>query len=172
MPKPFVLHLSGHSCAGKSTLEKALAEKMPGTYIISFDKAKWQLAGYDRNKDGPLVDELVLGFYKVACERQVPIIFDFYFRDESRYSACRKIAEQHGYTFASVELTAPLEVRLERFHKRVAEAKSLGSKISVTDDVVFLENAKKNFYLPENTPSFDTSTIDIEEIATRIVSSL
>src|SRR6478609_130207 len=109
MPSLFVLHLSGPPCSGKTTLENALAERLPGAYIISFDRMKWQLAGYDRTKDGPLVDELALGLLRVACEKNIPAIFNFSFVDnmgEKEYAACRRMAEEKGYAFVSVTLTA------------------------------------------------------------------
>lgn len=172
MSRLFVLHLSGHSCAGKSTLSGVLEEKLAGTYAIAYDRMKWQVFGYDPGKDGPLVDRLVLGLFEVACRQRIPILLDFYFKDEEEYLSCREIAEGYGYDFISVELTAPLEVRLKRFHDRVADAKETGTKISVTDEAVFLRNAAKTFYLPAGTPSFDTSTMSMPEIAERVLGLL
>lgn len=164
MPKLFVLHLSGPPCSGKTTLENALSEKFPGAYIVSFDRMKWQLAGYDRNKDGPLVDDLVMGLFEVVCRKQIPILLDFSFESEAEYAACRQGAERQGYKFLSVELTAPTEVLLQRFHERIENAKRTGVKITITSDPEFLETAAKKFYLPPDTPVFDTSKTGIDEI--------
>ncbi len=171
-PKPFVLHLSGHSCAGKSTLAKALEDKLPGMYIVSYDKMKWQLADYVSSKDGPLIDKLVLGFFEVVCREHIPILLDSYFKDEDAYLHCRQIATEHGYNFLSVEITAPLEVRLERFRKRVAEAKRMGTKISIKDEETFMERSAKKFYFPDGKMSFDTSLMKIEDIAQQIMQYL
>ncbi|MGH9442960.1 MAG: AAA family ATPase, partial [Thermoanaerobaculia bacterium] len=168
-PERFVLHLSGHACSGKSTVADALAERLPGLYVVSYDRLKWQLAGYDRTKDGPLVDDLVLGFFEVVCRRHIPVLLDFYFETEAGYTACRAVAEREGYAFADVELTAPLPVLLQRFRQRVADAARTGAKISVTDEAVFLRNAERVFFLPPGSPRFDTSTTDIDAIVDGIL---
>jgi predicted kinase len=168
----FVLHLSGPPCSGKTTLENALAVKLPGAYTVSFDRMKWQLAGYDRTKDGPLVDELVMGLFAVVCEKRISVLLDFSFANEEEYLACRKVAEENGHSFASVELTAPVEVLLERFHRRIEHSKKTGAKVTITDDAEFLETISKKFYTPPGTPKFDTSTGLIEKIVSEVLKSI
>jgi predicted kinase len=171
-PDLFVLHLSGPPASGKTTLEKALADKFPGAYLVSFDRMKWQLAGYDHTKDGPLVDSLVLGLFEVVCKRKLPVFLDFSFTNEEEYARCRKIAEENGYRFFSVQLTAPIEVLVERFHKRIQDAKRTGLKITITDEATFRETAAKKFFIPPGAILFDTSKMRIEEIVRQIIQDL
>jgi hypothetical protein len=46
------------------------------------------------------------------------------------------------------------------------------SKISVTDETIFLENNAKSFYFPEDVLVFDTSTESTINIAQAIISNL
>lgn len=167
----FVIHLSGPSCVGKSTLNQAIGEKLPGTYTVSYDTQRWQLAGYNRDRDKAMITEITLGLFEVVANKGIPIQLDFFFRKEADYRHCKDIAETYGYRFFSFELTAPTEVLLARFRERVADAKRTGSrKISVTDEKVFLENLSKDRFLPPDTQRFDTSVMSPDEIASKIVS--
>lgn len=169
----FVLQISGPSCSGKSTVEAALGERFPGTYLVSYDKLKWQLFGYHRDKDRETVKDLLFGFYEVVCARGLNVFTDTYLRDEAEYRRYRATAEAHGYRFVSVRLTAPEDVLLERFRERVAKATAAGSKtISVTDEATYRKNLSMPAYLPPDAMTFDTSAVPVETIAQRILTLL
>ena len=88
-PQKIVIHLSGPSCSGKSTLNQALGEKLPGLYTVSYDKQKWQLAGYDRDRNT----------YEFIAKKGISMQLDFFFRRETDYRHCKDIAEKFGYKF-------------------------------------------------------------------------
>src|SRR3990167_3991437 len=113
----FVIHISGSGCSGKSSLADALAVKFPGAYLVSFDKLKWQLAGYNRNKPGcrEFIEDVQLALFEIICRKSIPVFFDFYFRDEQKYAQAKKIVEDNGYSIIHVGLKAPKEVLLNRF---------------------------------------------------------
>jgi predicted kinase len=167
-----VIHFFGHSCTGKSTLEKILKDKLPGWYVVSYDKQKWQLAGYDRLKDISVVKEITKGLFEAVCKLGHSIISMAVISNEEEYLSYRRIAEEHGYKFISIELTAPKEIVLARFRERVENAKRLGTTLSVIDEKVFLENQAQPFFVPENTPSFDTSVLESDDVANKVLALL
>ena len=83
--KRFVIYPIATSCAGKSTLTKALSEKLPDIYTVSYDKLKWQLAGYHRDKHRSLIKEITFGLFEVICSKYIPILLDVSLQDEAEY---------------------------------------------------------------------------------------
>ncbi len=167
-PQKFVIHLSGPSCVGKSTLNQALGEIFPGIYTVSYDRQKWQLAGYNRDKDKETVKNITSGLYEVVLKMGLPVQLDFLCKDQAVYDGWKKAAEKYGYKFFSFELTAPMEVLLARFRERVERAKTGVAKISVTDENIFINETSKSPFLPVAVPSFDTSIMSPAEIAQKI----
>ncbi len=172
MPKK-IIHFVGHSCTGKSTLVKALKEKLPGWYVVSYDAQKWQLAQYTRVKDSDVIKEITKGLFGVVCKLGLNILSLAVIGTETEYKAYEKVATLYGYEIVSVELTAPKEILLARFRERVESAKRTGyANISVTDEKIFLENLSKPFFVPPGTVSFDTSLLKSEEIVNEIIGIL
>ena len=173
MIQPYILLIVGHSCSGKSTLVKKLQSILPGSYHIGFDKIKWWLSGYDREKDIALVRSLLYGFIEVILKQQLVSIVDIFFRNAEAYAELSTLAESHDYRVISIELHCPEEIRLERFRERVNKAREEKStQISVTDEWVFLKNMKKPMYFPANSIVFDTSVQSTEEIIKSILTVL
>jgi len=56
-------------------------------------------------------------------------------------------------------------VLIARFRERVASAKKLGNKISISDEKLFLKQLSQKSYVPGGTPLFDTSLMASEQIA-------
>jgi shikimate kinase len=165
----FAIHLSGPAGSGKTFFSEALGKKIPNLYIVSFDKLKWQLAGYHRDNHSNLIKEIELGFFEVICKKQLPATLDFFCKNEAEYETCKSIAERYGYVFIPIQLTAPKEVLLERFRNRVKRAKETDRKISFTDEALLLANISEKSYVPAGTPVFDTSTTSADQIVSEIL---
>lgn len=170
--KKFAIHIAGPSCSGKTTFSNALGERFPDLYIISFDKLKWQLAGYHRDKHSALIKDIELGVFEVICKKEIPLTLDFFCAHAREYAACQSIAKTYGYAFLSIQLTAPTEVLLERFRKRAQKAKEIGSKVTITDEKMFFELLDKKAYVPPGTPVFDTSVTSTAEIVDATIAAL
>ncbi|VVB74111.1 AAA domain protein [uncultured archaeon] len=170
--KRFVIYVSAPSCAGKSTLTAALAKRMPDLYTVSYDKLKWQLSGYHRGKHKGLIRELTIGLLEVVCRTHIPVLLDLFLKDEAEYLHCGKIAKRYGYGFVTIKLTAPKSVLVQRFRERVANAKKTGTKISVTDEDLFVKNLSTHSFAPADAPLFDTSITDADYIADKILREL
>jgi predicted kinase len=160
-----VLLIAGPSCSGKSALEAELCRRAPGTYVVAYDKLKWQLAGYDRDRDRETVKELLFGFFEVVCRRGLPVILQTIMRSEDEYRRYADVAREHGYRMAAVRLSAPEDVLVARFRDRVLDAARNGSNISVTDEGTYRKNLATPFFVPDDAPAFDTSVASVSAIA-------
>jgi len=172
IPERFVIHIAAPSCCGKSTTLDLLREKLPETYTVSYDKLKWQVSRYHRDLHKPLVQKLVQGLFEVVCKQRVPILLDAMIEDEATYALYSQIAEQNGYVFLSVELTAPIDVLLSRFRKRIENVKKEGRMISVMDEHIFLSQTSKRPFVHEGAPVWDTSLANSESVANDIIALL
>jgi predicted kinase len=170
--KRFVIYVSAPSCAGKSTLTVALAKRLPDLYTVSYDKLKWQLSGYHRDRHAGLIKELTLGLLEVVCKTHIPVLLDLSLKDETEYLRCCKTAKKYGYGFVTIKLTAPENILIQRFRERVANAKRTGTRISVTDEKLFVKNLSTHSFAPADAPVFDTSITDADYIADRIIKEL
>jgi hypothetical protein len=168
LPKKYVIRLLGYSCVGKSTIERLIMEKIPGIYSVFYDSLKWNLSGYNRDKDIALINKIELGFFEVVCQKGIPILLSAYIRTEEDYNEYKNIAEKYGYYFLEAEITAPKDVLLSRFRARIKDNESVGNKISVTDESVFLNNLSKPFFIPKNVITYDTSIMEASDIADKI----
>jgi len=163
-----IFAIFGPPCSGKSTLDLAIGKRFPGTYTVAYDKIKWRLSGYDRKMHRPLIESLLFGFFEVACKQGLPITLEAFMNDEAEYSRYEKVATDNGYRIVPIELQPPEDVLIARFRKRVADAKSVGKKISVTDENVYRESIGWRSFVPRGTPVFDTSKVTAEEIVDEI----
>jgi len=167
--KKLIVHIAGGSCTGKSTLARALSEIMRDFYIVSYDRLKRGLRGYNREKHKPLVKRLVRGFFEVACQQNLTIILDTFINTKAEYEAFSKISKKYGYKIITMKLAAPISVLTKRFRERIREVEEKGKKISVMDEGLFLKNQTKRFYVPKDAHDFDTSKEDINQILEKIL---
>ncbi len=164
-----IISFSGPSCSGKSTVEEELARRMRGAYTVSYDKLKWQVAGYDRDQDRELVKELLFGFFGVVCEKGLTIFLQTFMRSKEEFDAYASVAAANGYRIISVQFTAPEDVLIERFRERLARVKASNGRMAITNEELYRKNLAMERYVPEGTPLFDTSTRSAEEIADEIM---
>lgn len=170
--KKVVILLSGPACSGKSTIDEALAKRIPGAYLVAYDKLKWQLSQFDRKRDREIVQQLLTGFFEVVCKSSVPIFLCVYMHSPEEYQHFASVAEEHGYAFLPFELTSPTEVLVKRFHERLERVAKGEGRVTVTDEQTFRENIAMRAYIPDGTPKFDTSVMTPDEIADAIMSTI
>ena len=170
--KKIVIHLIGHSCAGKSTIQGKLEEKIKNVYSLCYDKTKRQLPDYNRDIHKPLIKNLMQGFFETICKNKLSIILINPIKNKKEYDYYKKIAKNFGYSFYSFQINSPKEVLLSRFRDRIKSVKAENKKISVMDEKLFLENLDKKYYTPDDTESFDSSCLSPEEIVKKILNIL
>ncbi|MBI2064539.1 MAG: AAA family ATPase [Candidatus Yanofskybacteria bacterium] len=170
--KKFIIRLIGYSCTGKSSVEKILLDKLPGVYLVSYDSLKWNLSNYDRDRDLALIKDIALGLFESVCRNSVPVLLSAYISTEGEYEVYKSIVNKYEYSLLEVRLTAPNEVLLSRFRERIKDADHAGTKISVTDEALFLKNLSKPFFVPSGVNVYDTSILKPADIADRIIDLL
>ncbi len=168
----FVIHLSGGSCTGKSSVADILSDRIPDIFHLSYDNVKWNFSNYHRDTHKEKVKKIVKEFFEIICKTDSSILLLTIIEDEQEYNHLTEIAEQYAYNFLNIKLKAPKEILLQRFRERVRSAKKAGSKISITDEKLFLNNSSKDFFTPNNAKIFDSSKLSPEEIADEILKLL
>ncbi len=169
--KKYIIAFLGYACTGKSTSARALAERVSDIYLVSTDKQKWLLSGYDRNTHPVPIKEITFGLFEAVCKTGLTIQLE-YIRTEEDYRMCKAVADTYGYEILAFELRAPREVLLERFHRRVAEAKENGTQLSVTKEEVFLQNIEMGYYAPADATLIDTTTLSTEDVVAQVLERL
>ena len=169
MPKQFIVHISGPGCSGKSSLAAELGERFPGTYLVAYDKLKWQLSGYKRITDGDLVRSIELELFEIICKKKISMFTIFNRHTAPELEKCDALAKESDYSpVLYVQLEAPEDVLISRFRERVKSAKEMGTKVSLTDESLFREKLTHDHYSWPGKLVFDTSVTDVKEIADRI----
>lgn len=172
--KKFVIHLTGQPATGKSTFANLISAEFPGAYSIFYDRLKWQLSGYNRERDRATIHCLQESLFEGALRLGVPLIIaDFFFTSSDKYLKIKKMAESHDYVFLTIALEASLESLGQRFDERKERSKKENFKMSITDKTLFFENLKEKPYVPPGSLILDTSQeVSIGENLTRVLAFL
>lgn len=165
----FIIHLTGRSCAGKSTLSKLLSQKFPDMFTVDYDHLKWQFGGYHRDQHKALVKDITLGLFEIVCSKSIPVQLDLFAYSQEEFDAIKQIAEKFGYKFTSIYLTAPNNILLERFRERVVSAKKAETKISITDENLFKSRLAEDYFVAKESHVFDTSKMDPNAILDQVL---
>lgn len=172
MKKKTILFLTGPSCSGKSTTLKDLADRIPDNYLLSYDKLKIQLHGYDRDKHKEVMRKLSLGYLDVVCSEGFFILLELWRFEESDYLLVDTIAKKHGYEFTVVHFTASKDVLTKRCRERISSAISNGIKVPAMAEERYIESFEEDQYLPKGTPSINTSSISNEDVTQSVLKIL
>jgi len=172
MKKKTILFLTGPSCSGKSTTLKDLEDQIPNNYLLSYDKLKLQLHGYDRDTHREVMRKLSLGYLDVVCSEGFFILLELWQFEENDYSLVNTIAKKHDYRFITIHFTASKDVLTKRCRERISNAESNGTKFPTTAEERYIESFEVDQYLPEGTPSIDTSSISNEDATLSVLKIL
>jgi adenylylsulfate kinase-like enzyme len=167
-----ILYITGLSCAGKSTMLNKVAEEYSESYLVSYDKLKWHLSGYHRDKHKPLIKRLTFSLLEAVCAEGLFVLLDLYRPSKNEFDQLEEIARRHGYTLKTVFMTANEAILIERFRQRIKKIKAAGSRASVMDESLYRENLAKQYYLPPETIKIDTSKNSESETFQEIMQTL
>ncbi|EKE29678.1 MAG: hypothetical protein ACD_2C00122G0005 [uncultured bacterium (gcode 4)] len=166
--KKSIIHIHWTSCSGKSTLFEEVRKNNPGIFTVSSDYLKWQLDGYNSAAHKDLIEEFVFSALETACKNGLMIILDSYMRTGEIYERFMDISNRYWYVFHDYLITAPRDILIGRFRDRIESVKVSGRTTSVMDEMIFIKNMEKKFYVPEGIKVFDTSAMNIQEIYAHI----
>lgn len=169
--KKFILMINGPICSGKSTITELLMGKLPKTFRVSVDRAKWLISDYSKNKYRETAHRLTLELAKAAFNEGFSLIID----GNGRYSKdsnndYKELANKTNTPFFEINLEAPIEILIDRFNKRVEGAKINHIKLSITTAEKMMESYKAYFgYKDDSNITFDSSLMGPEEICQKIM---
>ena len=164
-----IINISGKSCTGKSSLTRELSSRFDEVYIISYDRIKRQLIGYDRNKHSSLIKEMTFDFFEIVCSKGFQVIIDGSFFGEEAYNKYLDVAQKYGYRFVAVHLETPLDDLLPRFRERIERCRAKDIKISVMDEGLFIKNQSIDYFTHADARIFNTTKLKSDEIADQVM---
>jgi len=167
-----IVFVFGPGCAGKSSALKGLAERNEGSYLISYDKLKWGVAGYHRDIHKELVRQLTFGLLEKACEQELLIWLDMFRLNEVEYGKLVELARKYDYRLLPVYMVASDDVLIERFRERVAQVEASGGHLSVGNESLFKELIHKDTFFPDDVLELDSGVLSEGEIVERIMEDL
>jgi len=131
--KKFILIINGPICAGKSTVSELLLSNIPNSFRVSWDKIKWFVGGYNKEKHREVTYRLTLALAKQAISEGFSLIVDGNGRfSKNSVDEYKIMAKKNKYKFIEVNIEAPLNILIDRFKNRIVLAKKNKSKISLT----------------------------------------
>jgi predicted kinase len=165
MDQQILINIFGPSTAGKSTITELLQEHMERLYTVDFDVVKRQLAGYDWKHDSATATDITYDTLASAAKARLPILA--LLPPPTRQDAYDRIAvtaKEWHYRLLNIEITAPDEVLIERYQERLRNVEASGTKWKFKTIDEFKTKLKAGYYRPDNTTTFDSSTMSPDEI--------
>ena len=117
LPKLSVVHLAGPSCSGKSSIFRVLDGLLPENYTVAYDRLKWQMSHYHRDKHKALVKELTEGFFQIVCNKHIPILLDAFIENEDEYTRYKQYAEKEGKMIPLIKEKKSMLKALELYNR-------------------------------------------------------
>lgn len=168
----FIIFIQGKSCTGKSSLQKELGKSYPDSYLVSYDALKWGFAGFNRDTHFEAARQLTQVVYNALCDMGISMLV-IAPRSEKIAHEYREKAEEHGYIFIPIHLTAPDDVLIERFRARLKEhTENKRGRMSLTNEDQFRQLIAEPHAVMDDSFAFDTSKISTEQIAQEIMEKL
>jgi predicted kinase len=115
--------INGSSCAGKSTVVKAILKEKEHLFHLSYDSLKWSFSRYSPEKHSDNVHVLFFAVAETMIEMGYDVICDSTIFKKWRERLI-EFATARRYEIVEVNLEAEYKTLLERFNARVARAKA------------------------------------------------
>lgn len=115
--------INGSSCAGKSTLVKAVLKQRDRLYHLSYDALKWGFSRYTPKIHGDDVVTVMFSVVETLFALKYDIICDSILIREHR-EQLMALANKNQYEIIEINIEANYDVLLKRFDERVARAKA------------------------------------------------
>jgi predicted kinase len=162
--------VNGSTCAGKSTLVKAVLKERDRLYYLSFDALKWGFSQYTPTVHGTDVVTIMFAVAKAVFVMNYSIICDSVLVRAHREKLIA-LAKEHEYEVIEINIEAGYSVLLKRFDERVARAKADPTlRISNVSHARFKE--LYDLYESGKNPTVPTIRTDQNNVEDNIVSLL
>lgn len=161
----YLLTLNGPLCSGKTSTADLLLASEPKLIRISRDKIKRFISDYTPDNHYKIfLDQIMVSFTKQAFENGLNVIIEGS-PNLDIIVQLKEIAEKHGAKYVEVNLEAPEDVLIDRFHKRLALAKERDFKMFCTTEERMKELNQKYFSLKNTSAkTIMTDVLSQEEV--------
>lgn len=117
--KQFLLLVDGMSGAGKTTVTKLLAEKLPRTAIVGFDKIKKFVSDFERGaRDNQIAREVTMVMAQKYLDLGLSVIVEHPFKTEEEIDFYTKLASKRDIPCYKFQLHASPDIALQRVVER------------------------------------------------------
>lgn len=139
--KQFLLLIDGMSGAGKTTTSKFLADEMPRTAIVGFDKIKKFVSDFERGvRDNTIARKVTFVMVEKYLDLGLSVIVEQPFKSEEEVSAYEKLTSDHDISCYKYQLCANPDVALQRVVKRTKENKGDLTKERAERNISFFKS--------------------------------
>ena len=166
--KQFLLLVDGMSGAGKTTVTKLLAEELPRTAIVGFDKIKRFVSDFERGfRDNQIAREVTMVMVQKYLDLGLSVIVEHPFKTEEEIDSYTKLANEQHIPCYKFQLHTDPDVALQRVMERTKKNNG-----DLTE-----ERARQNISLFQtrehlNFKVINTTKLEPQEIAETILNEL
>ena len=168
MNRPFMLIIDGMTGAGKTTVSKLLAEKIPRVAIIGMDKVKRFISDFERGeRDNQIARDVVFVMAEKYFDHGISVIVEQPFRSDEDLKKFEDLARRYSFPVYKVQLFTTPETALKRVQDRQANLEDKLTEERINRNISLFKNkAHKGFVV------IDTSNISSLEVANKIMQTL
>lgn len=168
-----IINIFGPMTAGKSTLAEFLKDHIDRIYIVDFDVVKRQISNYYSPRDREIATEITYDTLASAAKSELPIVALLPPpKDQVSYERIADIAKQNDRQLINIEITAPVDVLVERYRERIKSVTKSGDSVKLRTPEEFKQAVKSPYYKPVDTYSLDSSQLSPNEIFEQVKSLL
>ncbi len=167
----FIIIINGPIVSGKTWAVDAIMAKYKKVFRLSINKIKFLISDYNPERDRGIVHEATMIIADRMLANGMSIIMEGGSIMQGKVNEeLEELGKKYRVKTTYVNVEAPLETLMTRFHDRVRLAPSRGSKLSVTDDAGFMKryDAYQGVKGSSNI-TLDSSTMTPDEIAQKIM---
>ncbi|MFA5998115.1 MAG: AAA family ATPase [Candidatus Paceibacterota bacterium] len=120
--KQFLLLVDGMSGGGKTTVTRLLADKLPRTATVGFDKIKKFVSDFERGaRDNQIAREVTTVMVQKYLDLGLSVMIEQPFRNEEEIDFYTRVAEERHIPLHKFQLHADPAVALQRVVARTKE---------------------------------------------------
>ena len=161
-----LIYIFGPSTSGKSTVSEILLKRIGDLVVVDFDVVKREIPGYDWKIHAQKGRHMTIAALESSVLSNSVLLLYPSAKDENEFKVIEDIARANNLKLLSIEITAPDEVLLERYRKRLKSLDPQKKDWKFKTAEEFEVKLREPYYKPPETISFDssrTSSIDIAE---------
>jgi thymidylate kinase len=165
MNRPFLLIIDGMTGAGKTTVSKLLAEKIPRMAVIGMDKVKRFISDFERGeRDNQIAREIVFAMTEKYFDHGISVLIEQPFKSDEELQKYEMLAQKYAASVCKIQLFTTPKLALERVQNRQKDCEDKCPEERVKRNIGLFENRSHQGFVV-----IDTSHLPSSEVADEIV---